>query len=175
MAEAWPDMIPGFDAMTDEQIHDFNRAAYPLGGIQWDPRTRTLWIWEGNQTRGPASAPGLGGAEPGKAAVPAGAKPATPAPPPARPKDNLRARLDRLLASAAPVEPEEEDLAEAVCSLLWPNWPAYQGEVDLWRLRDLLARTPVEPATLARLGGAAPRGTNPRPAHWPARHGRGPP
>ena len=80
--------------------------------------------------------------------------------------------LDRKLR---PVGPEDEDLAEAVCSVLWPNWPAYRGDVDLFRLRDLLARTPVEPATLARLGGVAPAGTAPRPAHWPAQHGRGPP
>jgi hypothetical protein len=49
--------------------------------------------------------------------------------------------------------------------------PAYRGDVDLWRLRDLLARTPVEPTNLARLGGVAPAGAG----HWPAQHGRGPP
>jgi hypothetical protein len=165
MAEAWPDMIPGFDATEPDHLHQFNRLAYPQGGPQWDPRTRTLWYW---------GAPG--GAASVKAAVPAGPGPATPPPlPPAKHVEDLRAQLDRLLASTAAVGPEDEDLAEAVCSVLWPNWPAYRGDVDLWRLRDLLARTPVEPTTLARLGGVAPAGTTPRPAHWPAQHGRGPP
>jgi hypothetical protein len=70
---------------------------------------------------------------------------------------DLAASLDRLLATGTPVDPAEADLAEAVCSLVWPNWPPYEGRLDqieLWRLRDLLARTTVSPQVLARLGGA---------------------
>ncbi len=55
-----------------------------------------------------------------------------------------------------------------MCSLLWPNWPPYEGELDLmelWRLRDLLAGTAVHPQLLARLGGAS-SGPKAEPGGW---------
>ena len=81
---------------------------------------------------------------------------------------DLAVRLDRLLASGTPADAAEADLAEAVCSLLWPNWPPYEGELDLmelWCLRDLLARTAVHPQLLARLGGAS-SGSKAEPGGW---------
>ena len=162
-----------------------NRTAFPYAGVQWDPVTRTLWHWESAKAeadrlreqaaKAAASAPWDPVADAMRAALPP--EPAAPPKPKAAPKasppipvapSDLATRLDRLLATGAPAGPAEADLAEAVCSLLWPNWPPYQGALDgieLWRLRDLLARTPVSPQVLARLGGA---GTGPSSGHRPA-------
>jgi hypothetical protein len=78
----------------------------------------------------------------------------TEAPPPV-PEDAaavLRGRLVRLLDEAAVRLPEELDLAEAVCALTWPNWPAYKGPIDLALLRRVLCDVPLDIAALHRLG-----------------------
>jgi hypothetical protein len=176
------DFLEGLDRRTTQEM---NRTAFPYAGVQWDPVTRTLWHWESAKaeadrlreqaTKAAASAPWDPVADAMRAALPP--EPAAPPKPKAAPKasppipaapSDLATRLDRLLATGAPAGPAEADLAEAVCSFLWPNWPPYQGALDgieLWRLRDLLARTPVSPQVLARLGSA---GTGPSSGHRPA-------
>jgi hypothetical protein len=52
---------------------------------------------------------------------------------------DLASRLDRLLTKDGPETAEECDLADAACSLLLPDWPAYQGAIDLDALRRALA------------------------------------
>ena len=76
------------------------------------------------------------------------APPAALPPPPADPLPGLRARLDRLLDRGQQRLPEELDLAEAVCAVKWPNWPAYRGPVDLGLLRLVLAERTITPTTL---------------------------
>ena len=83
-------------------------------------------------------------------ALPAAAASEPAAAPPAGP--DLAARLARLLDRAQPRLPEELDLAEAVCAVKWPNWPTYQGGIDLAELRRLLRRHPLDDATLHWLG-----------------------
>ena len=73
------------------------------------------------------------------------APPAALPPPPADPLPALRARLDRLLDRGQQRLPEELDLAEAVCAVKWPNWPAYRGPVDLGLLRLVLAERTSRP------------------------------
>jgi hypothetical protein len=53
--------------------------------------------------------------------------------------DDLGGRLDRVLATEGPETAEDRDLADAACSLLLPDWPAYQGAIDLEALRRALA------------------------------------
>ena len=193
IAELSPDFVDGLDEQSLEQTQEFNRLAYSWGGPQWDPATRTLWYWESakaeakrlreREARQATSPPWDPAAEVIRQAA-AAAKPVPPAPglSPTAPASaekkpraagpDLAVRLDRLLACGTPADAAEADLAEAVCSLLWPNWPAYEGELDpmeLWRLRDLLAGAAVHPQLLARLGGA---GTGPCSGHRP---GTGPP
>ena len=74
------------------------------------------------------------------------------APEPAPPGPDLAARLARLLDRTLPRLPAELDLAEAVCAVKWPNWPAYRGGIDLSDLRRLLRRHPLDDATLHWLG-----------------------
>ena len=76
------------------------------------------------------------------------APPAALPPPPADPLPALRARLDRLLDRGQQRLPEELDLAEAVCAVKWPNWPAYRGPIDLGLLRLVLAERTITPTTL---------------------------
>jgi hypothetical protein len=204
LAELSPDFVDSLDDQTLEQTQELNRLAYSYGGPQWDPVTRTFWYWESAKAQAQrlreqeaaraTSAPWDPAAEvirqAAEAARPAATEPAPPAPkrnPPApasaekKPRaagPDLAVRLDRLLASGTPADPAEADLAEAVCSLLWPNWPPYEGELDLmdlWRLRDLLARTAIHPQLLARLGGASSGLRAERPPAAPTRgHGPGP-
>jgi hypothetical protein len=181
LAELSPDFVDSLDDQTLEQTQELNRLAYSHGGPQWDPVTRTFWYWESAKAEAKrlreqeparaASAPWDPAADVIRQAAKAAATDPTPPPPSLNPKaptsaekkpraagPDLAVRLDRLLASGTPADAAEADLAEAVCSLLWPNWPAYEGELDLmelWRLRDLLARTDVHPQLLARLGGAS--------------------
>jgi hypothetical protein len=80
---------------------------------------------------------------------------AAPAPSERQPGEaaaGLRARLEHLLDPGAARRPEELDLAEAVCALTWPNWPAYVGPIDLALLRRVLREVPIDPETLHRLG-----------------------
>lgn len=89
-------------------------------------------------------------------AAPAAAVEAAPAPPPPEPPAQaLRRRLVRLLDRTAPRLAEELDLAEAVCAVLWPKWPAYQGPIDLFDLRAALKAVPVDADTLHWLGSPA--------------------
>ena len=81
-----------------------------------------------------------------------------PAPAPANdasgesPVAALRARILRLLDRTAPRQPEELDLAEAICSLKWPKWPEYRGSIDLWRLRRALEGVEIDSRALYWLG-----------------------
>ncbi|MEK0085179.1 hypothetical protein, partial [Benzoatithermus flavus] len=52
----------------------------------------------------------------------------------------------------APRLAEELDLAEAICALKWPKWPAYRGGIDLWQLRQALAGIAIDAKTLNWLG-----------------------
>ena len=92
----------------------------------------------------------------------AGPRPRTRRPKPGRdrpgrtgravPLAELRSRIARLLDRTARL-PEELDLAEAICAVRWPNWPAYRGPVDLFRLRRALQGTAIDARTLHWLGG----------------------
>jgi hypothetical protein len=92
---------------------------------------------------------------------------------------DLTARLDRFLATGMLADEADADLAEAVCSLVWPNWPPYEGRLDrmeFWRLRDLLARTSVSAQVLMRLGEAERGSRSPPGRSGPGnRPGCGPP
>jgi hypothetical protein len=85
---------------------------------------------------------------PEAAAPPQAVARAEPAPPP----PDLAARVARLLDRAAPRLADELDLAEAICAVKWPNWPAYGGAVDLDLLRTVLRQVRLDPATLHWLG-----------------------
>lgn len=163
-ASAPTEFLAVLDRMDEAGVETFNRGARPYGGPQWDPRNRTLWPWHGKtpaeiaaakrpdpsvsaSAPPPTAASPAGGGGEGSDAIPAPAGRAAIAAPP-----DLAARLRRLLSGTAAVPPDELDLAEAVCSLSWPNWPPYQGAVDLHALRRLLAATPVDGPTLSRLG-----------------------
>ena len=150
-----------------------------LAELQWDPATRTLWSW-GESAEGPertgvedeATAPvELASDLPTFAALPTVVpkEPAAGPPPEARPAapprrhvaaeaprpDDLESRVRRLLEEAAPPGPTDADLAEAVCALRWPNWPAYRGSLDLTEVRRALHGRRVDERTLTRLGGSA--------------------
>jgi hypothetical protein len=156
------DVVDSYDRMTPEEAHALNRLAYPGGGLQWDPVTRTLWHWQGCDNPEAFRPPGQRAAETA-AARQAGStsaalpkpKPEAPAPRPPTERQLLKARLDRLLATGMATSPEDVDLAEAVCAELWPNWPRYEGTIDPWHVRDVLAQTRLKPGDLARLGGEA--------------------
>ena len=75
-------------------------------------------------------------------------RPATPATPLA----DLRARVARLLDRAQPRLAEELDLAEAICAVKWPNWPAYKGPIDQGLLRRALLGAVIDTKTLHWLG-----------------------
>ena len=47
-----------------------------------------------------------------------------------------------LIADPTLGTPKELDLAEAICSLRWPNWPAYEGPLDIWQVHDALVGVP---------------------------------
>ena len=87
--------------------------------------------------------------------------PARPHRPPARPP--------------APRLPEELDLAEAICAIKWPKWPAYRGPIDLGLLRRALVGAVIDAphAQLARRQGdraRVPGGrADPATACWAAR------
>ncbi len=133
-----PGFLEGLDEFDRAQAHAFNRGAYPSGGPQWDPVTRTLWCW-GEPPEGPprtddgetrsaeadhlVTSAGLPGAAPAHAGEPVDPAPeplpALPAPAhPAAgavqvtPPDALEARVRRLLeCAAAPAGPADTDLA----------------------------------------------------------------
>jgi hypothetical protein len=65
----------------------------------------------------------------------------------------LRARVERLLDRTLPRQADELDLAEAVCALKWPKWPAYRGGIDLGLLRRVLEGCVIDSETLHWLGG----------------------
>ena len=46
LAELAPDYVDSLDEQSLEQTQELNRLAFPYGGPQWDPVTRTLWHWE---------------------------------------------------------------------------------------------------------------------------------
>ena len=71
---------------------------------------------------------------------------------PATPVADLRARIKRLLDRAQPRLLEELDLAEAICAVKWPNWPAYQGPIDQGLLRRALLGAVIDTKTLHWLG-----------------------
>ncbi len=64
----------------------------------------------------------------------------------------LQARVARLLDRARPRLGDELDLAEAICALKWPKWPAYRGPLDLSLLRRVLVGVRLDSATLNWLG-----------------------
>jgi len=74
-------------------------------------------------------------------------EPAAPAP------EDLAARIARLLDRKAQHRPEELGLAEAICAVKWPRWPASQGGIDLVHLRDVLQGIRIDAAALNGLGG----------------------
>ena len=78
--------------------------------------------------------------------------PAGPTAAPATPLADLRARILRLLDRTQPRLAGELDLAEAICAVRWPNWPAYQGPIDPSLLRRALAGTAIDTRTLHWLG-----------------------
>jgi hypothetical protein len=178
--------LEGLDDFDRAQAHAFNRGAYPSGGPQWDPVTRTLWCWgepaegpprteEGEKVAAKVTRPavvtaGPPGAAPAEAAGSANPAPEPPPalPAPARPAvaetaarpdttaTPLEARVRRLLeGAAAPADPADADLAEAVCALRWPNWPPYRGPLDLAAVRQALHGRLIDERTLTRLGGSA--------------------
>ena len=156
------DVVDSFDRMTPDEVHKFNVLAYPGGGLQWDPVTRTLWHWQGNEPADAFLPPEQRAAKKAAArlaeptpAAPPKSKPEAPAPEPPTERQLLKARLDRLLATGMATSPEDVDLAEAVCAELWPNWPRYEGPIDPWHVRDVLRQTRLKPGDLARLGGEA--------------------
>ena len=71
---------------------------------------------------------------------------------PATPLADLRARIGRLLDRTQPRLLEELDLAEAICAVKWPNWPAYQGPIDQGLLRRALLGAVIDTKTLHWLG-----------------------
>ena len=71
---------------------------------------------------------------------------------PATPVADLRARIKRLLDRGQPRLVEELDLAEAICAVKWPNWPAYKGPIDLSLLRRALSGVAIDTKTLHWLG-----------------------
>ena len=82
-----------------------------------------------------------------------------PAPPvaaataaPATPVADLRARVQRLLDRTQPRLAGELDLAEAICAVKWPNWPAYKGAIDPALLRRALLGVVIDTPTLHWLG-----------------------
>ena len=86
------------------------------------------------------------------------------------PRDDLEARIHRLLAGTTAISPADADLAEAVCALRWPNWPAYRGGLDLAAVGRALHGRRVDERTLPRLGGSAcARPDPPPPAGQPPR------
>jgi hypothetical protein len=156
------DLVDSFDRMPPDEVHKFNVLAYPGGGLQWDPVTRTLWHWQGNEPPDAFLPPEQRAArkaaarlaEPTPAALPK-SKPEAPVPEPPTERQLLKARLDRLLATGMATSLEDVDLAEAVCAELWPNWPRYECGIDPWHVRDVLRQTRLKPGDLARLGGEA--------------------
>ena len=94
-------------------------------------------------------------------------RPATPATPLA----DLRARVARLLDRAQPRLAEELDLAEAICAVKWPNWPAYKGPIDQGLLRRALLGAVIDTKTLHWLGSQelaqACKGVEIRPGESP--------
>lgn len=177
------EVIDLYDRMSREEVQAMNVLAYPGGGLQWDPVTRTLWHWQGNDHPETWLRPEERAAK--EAAERRANPPPVPVrapaqPPPPSPHQKLKARLDRLLATGVAASPEDLDLAEAVCSQLWPNWPRYEGELDLFVVRDVLARTRLRPGDLARLGGEAcsrpqPQRRTRRPDRFPKAWQRPPP
>jgi hypothetical protein len=142
----------------------------------WYPFTRPVCWGEGPERpeRRPA------GRHPAPAPVPGPAPvPAPLAPPPPSALDLLRARLDRLLETGEiPRHPDDVDLAEAVCSILWPKWPAYHGKLSLTEVRLALGGRELDERALARLGGAdagPPPPTKPPPKPPKPRDGPSPP
>ena len=71
---------------------------------------------------------------------------------PAMPVADLRARIGRLLDRGQPRLADELDLAEAICAVKWPNWPAYKGPIDLGLLRRALEGQIIDTQTLQWLG-----------------------
>jgi len=89
---------------------------------------------------------------PATQAVPEPAPEPTAAAAAAPPVLDLAARVARLLDRGLPRRPEELDLAEAICALRWPSWPAYTGPIDPAALRRALAGVTLDPDTLHWLG-----------------------
>jgi hypothetical protein len=56
--------LEGLDDFDRAQAHDFNRAAYPPGGPQWDPVTRTPLVL--GRAAGRAAVDGRGGGDRGR-------------------------------------------------------------------------------------------------------------
>lgn len=44
------------DRMGDDEVAHLNHLARPYGGPQWDPRTRTVWCWQGQDPKAIAAA-----------------------------------------------------------------------------------------------------------------------
>lgn len=65
----------------------------------------------------------------------------------------LQARLARLLDRRAPKQPDDLDLADAVCALLVPDWPAYAGPLGRAELEAALAGMTLTPRDLDWLAG----------------------
>jgi hypothetical protein len=122
--------------------------AEDAAAVEWVTRHNPPWI-RGEYLgyyRPPVPAhlflPGATGDEPPPRAPHAAVPAALPAPP------DLRARLARLLDRTQPRRPEELALAEAICAVKWPNWPNYQGAIDLDALRLALREFRIDATTL---------------------------
>jgi hypothetical protein len=156
--EVPPGQLEFLEGLTRAEVAELNRAAIPDGyGEQRDPVTRTLWPYgEVPETPVPK-----GEGRP----LPTGDRPAAVPPPPTpAPETVLAARLEALLSKGHPAATEETDLAGAVCALLWPKWPRYEGAVDLNALERVLdARPRLDARQLNRLAGCGA----PRPAARP--------
>ena len=172
------------EGLSLPEVAELNYAGRVCGyGEQWDPRSRTLWLY--GEIPAPRVARGEGRDRPPDDAIwappPAdedadwawqAAKPvpppaAGPAPPPPTPEQLLGARLEPLLAKGFPDTPEETDLADAVCALRRRGWPRYAGPLDILGARARprrpagARRPPAEQARGLRRAEAPPQ---PRPA-----------
>ena len=177
------------EGLSLPEVAELNHAGRVCGyGEQWDPRSRTLWLY--GEIPAPRVARGEGRDRPPddaiwapppadedadwawQAAEPVPPPAAGPAPPPPTPEQLLGARLEPLLAKGFPDTPEETDLADAVCALRRRGWPRYAGPLDILVLERVLAARPaLDARQLNKLAGCGAPKRPPQP-HRRHRHRR---